>query len=133
MIKIHQVLATLGYGEMAQKEAPAGTPLRRHIDAVVSAGLRAKSLVERILAFSRGGTGERVPVHVQSVVDEALDGIAAALPPGILPPPMPSRPPERLFIILRASPYCLSRSLTCCTVTPLPLAIRRRRLPLMIM
>ena len=72
--------AALGYGEMAQKEAPAGTPLKRHIDAVVSAGLRAKSLVERILAFSRSGMGERVPVHVQSVVSEALELVAASLP-----------------------------------------------------
>jgi PAS domain S-box-containing protein len=72
--------ATLGYGEMAQKQAPTGTALRRHIDAVVSAGMRAKSLVERILAFSRSGIGERVPVHVQSVVAEALDLAAAAFP-----------------------------------------------------
>jgi len=72
--------ATLGYGEMAQKAAPAGTALRRHIDAVVSAGMRAKSLVERILAFSRSGIGERVPVHVQSVVAEALDLLAPSLP-----------------------------------------------------
>src|SRR6185295_6662313 len=72
--------ATLGYGEMAQKEAPAGTALRRHIDAVVSAGMRAKSLVERILAFSRSGMGERVPVHAQSVVAEALDLLAPSLP-----------------------------------------------------
>jgi PAS domain S-box-containing protein len=72
--------ATLGYGEMAQKAAPSGTALRRHIDAVVSAGMRAKSLVERILAFSRSGIGERVPVHVQSVVAEALDLLAPSLP-----------------------------------------------------
>ena len=72
--------ATLGYGEMAQKQAPAGTSLRRHIDAVVSAGMRAKSLVERILAFSRSGIGERRPVRVQSVVAEALDLLAASLP-----------------------------------------------------
>jgi PAS domain S-box-containing protein len=72
--------AILGYGEMAQKSAPAGTALRRHLDAVVGAGMRAKSLVERILAFSRSGIGERVPVHVQSVVAEALDLAAASLP-----------------------------------------------------
>jgi PAS domain S-box-containing protein len=72
--------AILGYGEMAQKAAAAGTPLRRHVDAVVAAGLRAKSLVARILAFSRSGVGERVPVHVQSVVGEALDLVAASLP-----------------------------------------------------
>jgi PAS domain S-box-containing protein len=72
--------AILGYGEMAQKGASAGTPLRRHVDAVVSAGMRAKSLVERILAFSRSGIGERVPVHAQSVVAEALDLVQASLP-----------------------------------------------------
>ncbi|HJY76599.1 MAG TPA: PAS domain S-box protein, partial [Burkholderiales bacterium] len=72
--------AILGYGEMAQKSAAEGSALRRHVDAVVSAGLRAKSLVERILAFSRSGIAERKPVHVQSVVAEALDFAAASLP-----------------------------------------------------
>jgi signal transduction histidine kinase len=75
--------AILGYGEMAQKDAPEGTPLRRHIDAAMSAGMRAKALVERILAFSRSGMGERVPVHVQSVVAEVLDAVAGSLPPGV--------------------------------------------------
>jgi PAS domain S-box-containing protein len=75
--------AILGYGELAQKDAPEGTPLRRHVDAALAAGARAKALVERILAFSRSGMGERVPVHVQSVVAEALDAVAASLPPGI--------------------------------------------------
>ena len=72
--------AILGYGEMAQKGAAEGSALRRHVDAVVSAGLRAKSLVERILAFSRSGIAERKPVHVESVVAEALDLAAASLP-----------------------------------------------------
>lgn len=75
--------AILGYGEMAQKGAAEGTALRRHIDAVLSAGMRAKALVERILAFSRSGPAARVPVHVQSVVTEALDLLTASLPPGI--------------------------------------------------
>ncbi len=75
--------AILGYGELAQKDAAEGTPLRRHLDAANAAALRAKSLVERILAFSRSGMGERVPVHVQSMVAEALDGVAAALPHGV--------------------------------------------------
>ncbi len=75
--------AILGYGELAQQDAPAGTPLRRHIDAALSAAMRAKSLVERILAFSRSGMGQRLPVHVQSVVIEALDLVASSLPPTI--------------------------------------------------
>jgi PAS domain S-box-containing protein len=75
--------AILGYGEMAQKDAAENTPLRRHIDAAMSAGMRAKSLVERILAFSRSGMGELVPVHVQSVVSEVLEVVAGSLPPGV--------------------------------------------------
>jgi PAS domain S-box-containing protein len=75
--------AILGYGEMAQKEAPEGSPLRRHIDAAMSAGMRARALVERILAFSRSGMGERVSVHVQSVVTEVLDTVVGSLPAGI--------------------------------------------------
>ncbi|HSN33747.1 MAG TPA: ATP-binding protein, partial [Ideonella sp.] len=75
--------AILGYGEMAQKDAPEASAQRRHIEAALSAAMRAKSLVERILAFSRSGIGDRVPVHVQCVVDEALDAVAASLPPGV--------------------------------------------------
>ena len=72
--------AILGYGEMALKDAADGSAQRRHIDAALSAGMRAKSLVERILAFSRSGMAERVPVHVGAVVDEALDLVVASLP-----------------------------------------------------
>src|SRR5467141_519992 len=44
---------------------------------------RAKTLVERILGFSRSGLGERVPVNVQSVIEETLELLAASLPAGI--------------------------------------------------
>jgi signal transduction histidine kinase len=53
------------------------------LDNVLNAGNRAKALVERILAFSRSGMGERVPVHVQSVVQETADLLRAALPTSI--------------------------------------------------
>jgi PAS domain S-box-containing protein len=72
--------AIVGYGDLAQKNAPEGTALKRHIDAVVRAGQRGKSLVARILAFSRSGVGERTPINVQSVVAEALDLLAPSLP-----------------------------------------------------
>ena len=75
--------AILGFGELARSDASPGSRQRMHIDAALAAGARAKSLVERILAFSRTGMGERVPVHAQSVVTEALDTIAATLPAGI--------------------------------------------------
>jgi CheY-like chemotaxis protein len=75
--------AILGYGEMAQKNASEGSVVRRYIDNVMSAGARAKTLVERILVFSRSGLGERAPVNVQNVASETLELLAASLPPGV--------------------------------------------------
>jgi CheY-like chemotaxis protein len=75
--------AILGYGEMARKRAAEDATVSRYLDAALGAGLRAKSLVERILAFSRSGLGERMPVHIQSIVGEALTLQRASLPLGI--------------------------------------------------
>jgi PAS domain S-box-containing protein len=65
--------AILGYGEMALRDAPAGSRLRRDLESILIAGERGRALVDRILAFSRSGIGERVPVHVEEVVRETLD------------------------------------------------------------
>ena len=75
--------AILGYGELAQKAAPEGGVVRRYLDNVMQAGGRAKALVERILAFSRSGVGERGLVNVQAVIEETLELLAASLAPGV--------------------------------------------------
>jgi signal transduction histidine kinase/CheY-like chemotaxis protein len=75
--------AILGYGELAQNAPGEGGAVRRHVDQVMLAGARGKGLVERILAFSRSGLGERVPVHVQSVIEETLEMLAASLAPNV--------------------------------------------------
>jgi PAS domain S-box-containing protein len=72
--------AILGYGELAQQRAPQGSPLRRYLDSVMQAAERARALVDRILSFSRSGAAERVPVHVQQVVEETLDLLRPSLP-----------------------------------------------------
>ena len=51
--------AILGYGELAQNNLVEGGAVRRQIDQVMQAGARGKALVDRILAFSRSGMGER--------------------------------------------------------------------------
>jgi len=75
--------AILGYGELAQQQSAPDTPLRRYIDNVMHAAGRAKALVDRILGFSRSGLGERAHVHIQSVIEETLELIAASLPADI--------------------------------------------------
>jgi len=72
--------AMLGYGETALEEAPKGSRLHRDLCRIMAAGERARSLVDRILAFSRSGTGERTLVHVQDVVQEVLDLLSVNLP-----------------------------------------------------
>jgi PAS domain S-box-containing protein len=77
--------AILGYGELAQHAVTEGSEVRRFIDNVMQAGGRAKSLVDRILAFSRSGVSELVQINVQGVVEETLELLAAAsLGPGVL-------------------------------------------------
>ena len=75
--------AILGYGEMALRDAAKGSRLRRDLDSIILAGERGRALVDRVLAFSRSGVGERVAVHVEKVVREALDLLAAKLPPDV--------------------------------------------------
>jgi signal transduction histidine kinase/ActR/RegA family two-component response regulator len=72
--------AIIGYGELAQSNQPEGTAARHQLDQVMLAGARGKGLVDRILAFSRSGIGERVPIQTQSVVEETLELLAASLP-----------------------------------------------------
>ncbi len=75
--------AILGYGEMAQRDAPAGSRLARDLDSIVIAGERGRALVDRVLAFSRSAVGERVPIHVEGVVREVLDQVAAKSPSNV--------------------------------------------------
>jgi PAS domain S-box-containing protein len=75
--------AILGYGELAHQHSVDGSALRRYLENVLHAAGRAKSLVDRILGFSRSGLGERVPVHVQAITEETLELLAASLPAGI--------------------------------------------------
>src|SRR4030095_9159985 len=81
----HNLLgAILGYGEMALRNVRAGSRLRRDIESMMIAGERGRALVERILAFSRSGVGERVAVHVEAVVRETLALFTAKLPRDIV-------------------------------------------------
>jgi signal transduction histidine kinase/CheY-like chemotaxis protein len=72
--------AIIGYGELAQSNQPEGTAARHQLDQVLHAGARGKELVDRILAFSRSGIAERVPIQPQSAIEETLELLAASLP-----------------------------------------------------
>jgi signal transduction histidine kinase len=71
--------AILGYGELAQKRAPAGD-LKRYLDTIMSAGNRAKSLVTQILSYSRAEGAEKIPVIVVPIAQEAVDLVSGSSP-----------------------------------------------------
>jgi PAS domain S-box-containing protein len=75
--------AILGYGEMALEEVPPGSLARHDLEQVMDAGRRASALVQQILAFSRQGEVEFIPVQIQHVIKEALRLLRASLPASI--------------------------------------------------
>ena len=76
--------AIVGFGEMAQDSAPPGSDQARHLDKVLQAALRGKALVERILAFSRGGAHTSTVFEMEPVVEEVLTLLAGSLRPGVV-------------------------------------------------
>jgi len=74
----------IGFGEMAQDGATPGTPQARHLDKVLKAAQRGKALVERILAFSKGGARASTVFELESVIEEVLTLLSASLRPGVV-------------------------------------------------
>jgi PAS domain S-box-containing protein len=73
----------LGYAEMLSENAPAGSPLKRYADNVLTGANRASGLVEQILSYSRSQRGRRVPVELGRIVAETLELVRGSLPAGI--------------------------------------------------
>jgi PAS domain S-box-containing protein len=73
----------LGYAEMLAEKAPAGSPLKRYAENVLTGANRASGLVAQILSYSRSQRGRRVPVELGRIVAETLELVRGSLPSGI--------------------------------------------------
>jgi two-component system cell cycle sensor histidine kinase/response regulator CckA len=76
----NMLAAIIGYAELLQDEIPVGSPARSWLQRVLAAGLRAKALVQQILAFSRRTPVSRTPVSLADVLCETLPFLRALLP-----------------------------------------------------
>ena len=76
----NMLAAILGYAELLQDEIPVGSPARTWLQRVLTASLRAKALVQQILAFSRRTPVARTPVSLAAVLHETLPFLRALLP-----------------------------------------------------
>ena len=72
--------AILGYTDLALTDVPPGHRQRRFLQAVRTAGNRAKELVQQILTFSRQKPQQRRPLLLQPLLEEAVSLLRASLP-----------------------------------------------------
>ncbi len=72
--------AVIGYSEIALSLAPEESPLKRSLDRVLEAGLRARDLVRQILTFSRKSEQEKKPVQLSLIIKEVMKLLRASLP-----------------------------------------------------
>jgi PAS domain S-box-containing protein len=72
--------AIIGYTELADLQVPEGNKAKKNLKEVLKAGRRARDLVKQILAFSRKGEQERIPIQISPIVKEALKLLRSSLP-----------------------------------------------------
>ena len=73
----------MGFTDLAMYEAKDNETLKRYLNQVTSASLRARDLVRQILTFSRESEVEKQPITINPVIKESLKFIRASLPAGI--------------------------------------------------
>jgi two-component system cell cycle sensor histidine kinase/response regulator CckA len=77
----NNILAAItGYTELIQEEIPVASPAGAWLQRVLTASLRAKALVQQILAFSRRTLEAQTPVSLADVLRETLPFLRALLP-----------------------------------------------------
>ena len=72
--------AILGYTELAIATTPKESRANRNLQEVLTAGHRAKHLVQQILTFSRQKGQERQTINIPQVVQEALKLLRPTIP-----------------------------------------------------
>jgi PAS domain S-box-containing protein len=70
----------IGCSELVKKSLPQGHKAVQDIDQVLTAGLRAKSLVNQILTFSRREESRKTPLILPPFVKEVIKFLQATLP-----------------------------------------------------
>ena len=75
--------AIIGYAEMVKMKLPEDSEVLSDLDQVLKSGIRAKTLVQQILAFSREQELEQKPLQLKYIVKESLKLLMSTLPTDI--------------------------------------------------
>lgn len=74
------IAAILGHVELVRQDLGSHDQALESVQAISKAASRARALVQQILSFSRQQPTERVPLSMESVVDESVRLLRATLP-----------------------------------------------------
>ncbi len=72
--------AIFGFTEVALNNVEQKSLIQSSLQEVLTAGKRAKDLIQQILTFSRQTEQERIPVQIKHIIREALQLIRSSLP-----------------------------------------------------
>jgi two-component system cell cycle sensor histidine kinase/response regulator CckA len=75
--------AIIGYAQLLQDDAAAGTAAQQNSGEILKAGVRARDVVRQLLTFAKSNVSERRNSRVQVVVREALQLMRASIPASI--------------------------------------------------
>lgn len=75
--------AIIGYTELTFDAVPENSFVKDNMNAIYTAGLRAKDLVGQILSFARQSEEETKPIQVDIIIKEALKLLRASIPTSI--------------------------------------------------
>ena len=70
----------LGYAELIKYDLSDDSPFQSSVNEIIRASLRARDLVQQILAFSRQTEDELKPIKIHPAVNEAIKLLQATLP-----------------------------------------------------
>ena len=80
----NNILTTIsGYSELLMEDLPPDSDTSEKVGRIQSAVLRAKSIINQILTFSRQFEQEKIAVSVAEVLKETLDFIKSSIPSNI--------------------------------------------------
>ncbi len=72
--------AIMGYAELSKMEVPQEGQLKQNLNEIYNASIRAKDLVNHILAFSRQSGLDQKSIQIGPIVKEAIKMLRASLP-----------------------------------------------------
>jgi signal transduction histidine kinase len=81
----NNILSTIyGYSEMLQEDLHEGSELSEKVSKIQGAVLKARSITNQILTFSRQVEQEKISISISEVLKETIGFVKSAIPPNII-------------------------------------------------